>query len=108
MCNLYEQPPEIELTKYLEVQGRLFDLEPYAAGVVAPRRKGVFLRPGKAAGELLGRVGQWGMIRPGSPRPKPGDRPHSTNNARVESITEKVTFRGAWNAGHRCLADPEP
>lgn len=103
MCNLYEQPPEIQLAEYLEVQGRLFDLEPYKPGHVGPRGNGIFLRHGKDPSSLDGRVGKWGMIRPGSPPPKPGQKPYSTNNARIESIAEKQTFRASWLGGRRCL-----
>lgn len=116
MCNHYEQPTEAALAKYLEVQGRLFNLEPYEPGDVRPRQWGVFLRPETSSGVLLGRRGQWGLIRPGQPeriaftRPKappgkkaPAPQPLATNNARIESIHSKPTYKAAWRLGQRCL-----
>lgn len=103
MCNLYEQPPEIALAEYLEVQGRLFDLETYEPRPVGPNQWGIFLRPDKSTGALIGRRGQWGMIRPGSPPPRKGEKRYATNNARIESVHEKATFRDAWRRGQRCL-----
>lgn len=116
MCNHYEQPTEAALAHHLEAQGRLFDLEPYDAGSVRPRQWGLFLRPDKSRGVLLGRRGQWGLIRPGQPErvafthPKapPGKKatapkPLSTNNARIESIHTKQTYKAAWLSGQRCL-----
>lgn len=52
------------------------------------------------------------MIRPGQPErldympskvPEKRGRPRSTNNARIEGIEKKVTFRAAWTSGRRCL-----
>jgi len=51
-------------------------------------------------------VGQWGLIPPYAterhPRARDG-RPLMTNNARIEGIEGKPTFRDAWRRGQRCL-----
>lgn len=103
MCNLYEQPPEIALARHIEVSGWLFDVEPYEARTVGPNQWGVFVRPGDRQSSLIGRRGQWGMIRPGSPPPRPGEKRYATNNARIEGVHERATFKGAWTKGQRCL-----
>lgn len=89
---------------------------------VGPFDQGLFLRS-DGAGGALGEFGQWGMIRPGAltrrefvePKPRPGPapddavrrpkaaKPRQTNNARIETIAQRPTFRGAWSAGRRCL-----
>jgi putative SOS response-associated peptidase YedK len=77
-------------------------LADYGARTVGPFGQGVFLRPGPDS-DVIGQLGQWAMIRPGSPPPKPGEKRYNTNNARIESITDKPTYRQAWAAGRRCL-----
>lgn len=77
------------------------------APVLGPRSPGVFVVQG-----LQPQVGQWGMIPPGSPErvprkaPRPGQKKGdilATNNARSEDMRKRLTFRGAWAAGQRCL-----
>lgn len=86
-------------------------LEDYDAHTVGPFGQGLFVRPGES-GELVGQLGQWGMIRPGQPEridympsktPGKRGRPRSTNNARLEDILKRPTFTHAWKAGKRCL-----
>lgn len=72
-----------------------------ASRPVGPFGAGLFLR--SVDGVMNGTVGQWGLIRPKSPAPKPGDKRYNTNNARIESISEKPTYRYAWKSGKRCL-----
>lgn len=110
MCNLYHVSPKGDLTTYF----RSLPPDGLVEAPVGPFGSGVFLR--RVDGELVGTLGQWGLIRPGQPeridylqpRPDPGGkvrkpRPRSTNNARIEGIDAKPTFKAAWKAGQRCL-----
>ena len=110
MCNLYHVSPKGDLTTYF----RALPPEGLVAGPVGPFGVGAFLR--RVDGELRCTLGQWGLIRPGQPEridylpAKPGPsgktlkpRPRSTNNARIEGIESKPTFKAAWKAGQRCL-----
>ncbi|TAL65825.1 MAG: DUF159 family protein [Burkholderiaceae bacterium] len=100
MCNLYESPtPEqiaVEFGVSAPVQGDLW------AKTIAPLKPGPFI---PANGVM--RVGQWGMIPPGSATRRPVNprtvRPLSTNNARREGMATAMTYRGPWKAGQRCL-----
>ena len=78
------------------------DWHPRAVG---PFQTGAFLVAG-GEGELRAVVGQWGMIRPGQSARLP-ERHYQTNNARVESVSEKPTYRHAWARGQRCLIPAE-
>ena len=74
-------------------------MKPYKARV-GPRDDAPFITRDKLI------VGQWGMIRPGSPERIAKDqrgRPLMTNNARTEGIDKKPTFRDAWKHAQRCL-----
>lgn len=103
MCNLYEPSNHAAVEAYLADQQLEFELPGFdVARPVGPRGTGLFVRA-DGSKRLRGQMGQWGMIRPKSPAPKPGDRPYQTNNARIESIAEKPTYRHAWRAGQRCL-----
>lgn len=72
---------------------------------VGPFQTGAFLVAG-GEGELRAVVGQWGMIRPGQPARVPEKR-YQTNNARIESVAERPTYRHAWARGQRCLIPAE-
>lgn len=103
MCNLYCMTPKGEAEKFLGTIG--VDLEDYEATTVGPYQMGLFVKPGKHPDttRLVGRLGQWGMIRPESKARRPAARAILTNNARIEDITERVTYVGAWRKGQRCL-----
>lgn len=97
MCNVYEPATE----DYLHAEWKQFEavMRPYKERV-GPRGDAPFVMPHGW------RIGQWGMIRPGSPERIPIDqrgRPLMTNNARIESMAEKPTYRDAWKSGKRCL-----
>lgn len=107
MCNLYNVSPKDAFVVAFRRDYR----QQWEAGTVGPNQTGVFIRPG-LDGELEAHAGQWGMIRPGQPDridylpskvPDKRGRPRSTNNARIEGIEKKVTFREAWSKGRRCL-----
>ena len=100
MCNRYHPTSRAHLN-----QRQLFDPQyqvqgPEYALSIGPRQNGPFIKP---TGEIV--VGQWGMIRPGSPErpPMKNGRPLMTNNARSETIATAPTYRDAWKKGQRCL-----
>ena len=110
MCNLYHVTPKGDLQVYLAKHSRDWQVPDYELRTVGPLQAGIFLR--SAGNDVVGQVGQWGLIRPGQPErvdylpskvPGKRGRPRSTNNARVEGIEKKVTFRKAWATGQRCL-----
>ena len=72
---------------------------------VGPFGEGVFLRQ-ESNWDLVAHVGQWGLIRPGQTARIPEKR-YQTNNARIESVAERPTFRHAWARGQRCLIPAE-
>lgn len=103
MCNLYTMTEKGEAERFLGSIG--VDLQEYTATTVGPYQTGLFVRPGKGSDttKLVGRLGQWGMIKPGSATRRPTSRAILTNNARIEDLTERITYRGAWRKGQRCL-----
>lgn len=103
MCNLYNMTEKGEAERFLGTIG--VDLEDYSATTVGPFQTGLYVKPDKSSDttRLVGRLGQWGMIRPGSPERRPEVRSMLTNNARIESISQRPTYRKAWKEGHRCL-----
>jgi len=110
MCNLYHVSPKGDFAAYVGGQARAWVVPEYEMLTVGPNQDGVFFRADGQ--EVIGQIGQWGMIRPGQPERidylpskvagKRG-RPRSTNNARIEGIEKKVTFKAAWVSGKRCL-----
>jgi putative SOS response-associated peptidase YedK len=103
MCNLYNMTPKGEAEKFLGQIG--IDLEDYEATTVGPFQTGLFVKPGKHPDttKLVGRLGQWGMIQPGAATHRPASRAILTNNARIEDIKQRITYRGAWKNAQRCL-----
>jgi putative SOS response-associated peptidase YedK len=116
MCNLYsptaKNDVEVFVRRMVRNSLRMNDFD--ASKTVGPFGTGAFIRAD--GNDLLGQVGQWGLIRPGQseridyikPKPVPGKkapapRPRSTNNARIEGIESKPTFADAWRNGRRCL-----
>lgn len=110
MCNLYHVSAKDDFEVYLRQQAADWTLVEFEARTVGPNQPGVFFR---AAGDtVLGQVGQWGLIRPGQPEridylpskvPGKRGRPRSTNNARIETVATRPTFKDAWLKGRRCL-----
>ena len=96
MCNLYQMAPRDHVERYFRAA-----VPEVAAVAVGPFGTGLFLRP--ADGHLQGVIGQWGMIQPGARTRRPGSRAILTNNARVETLAARPTYRAAWAAGQRCL-----
>lgn len=97
MCNLYHMSPREHVERYFRLQ--LPDA--YREVAVGPFNTGCFVRSGP--GGLQAVMGQWGMIAPGSRDRRPASRAILTNNARLESIDSRPTYRTAWRQGQRCL-----
>lgn len=111
MCNLYHVSEKEEFERFLRKIGEDgWRVPDYGMRTVGPNQPGVYFRPDVDG--MVGQVGQWGLIRPGQPERlaylpskvegKRG-RPISTNNARLETVATKPTYRAAWAARHRCL-----
>ena len=100
MCNLYNLTTKGTAERAVGAAGRCIQLSDYEQRTVGPLQAGVFIRPGDD--DLVGQLGQWGLIRPGQPARMPEKR-YQTNNARIESVAEKPTYRHAWARGQRCL-----
>jgi putative SOS response-associated peptidase YedK len=94
MCNLYTPVSAHRLNAQL---GK--DMVQTWLAYVAPLKLGPYI---KQAGEV--KVGQWGMIPPGSKLSKPFG---ATNNARRESLSSKKTYAPSWLNGMRCLIPAE-
>jgi putative SOS response-associated peptidase YedK len=110
MCNLYHVSPKGDFATYIARHAERWMVPDYDMRTVGPNQDGVFFRAADA--DVVGQVGQWGMIRPGQPErvdylpskvPGKRGRPRSTNNARIEGIEKKVTFKAAWTSCRRCL-----
>lgn len=103
MCNRYE-PASRQYVLQFWAQDEP-SLKPYKGGI-GPRDDGPFITPKGA------QVGQWGMIRPGSPEriqraaPKKEGRLGEilmTNCARADRMQTAPTYRDAWKNDQRCL-----
>jgi len=111
MCNLYHVSPRDQFETYIARHASRWTWPADELRTVGPYQPGVYLR--QVDGAMVGCVGQWGLIRPGQPEridylpskvPGKRGRPRSTNNARIETVATRPTFRAAWRAGQRCLA----
>jgi putative SOS response-associated peptidase YedK len=102
MCNTYE-PASLD---YLNQEWHAH-LNASGSRSLAPFKQRVFPRdngPFITSDRIL--VGQWGLIRKGARervQKNAKGRPISTNNARIESVATKPTYRDAWKNGQRCL-----
>ena len=67
MCNLYNMTSKGTAERYLGSTGASVDVEDFAPATVGPFQTGLMVRPGLPgeSAQLVGRMGQWGMIRPG-------------------------------------------
>ena len=105
MCNRYT-PSRLDDPVFAHL-GRLNpNLPPGLPGRIGPHGLGPFVRPAGHGQGLEAVIGQWGLIRPGSPQRRAvakDGRPLLTNNARSETMARLPTFRNAWARGQRCL-----
>ena len=97
MCNLYHLSPKVEVANYF----RTLLPDSYLEAAVGPFGTGAFLKAG--ASGLQAVMGQWGMVAQGSRTRRPSSKAILTNNARVETVATKWTYKDAWRAGRRCL-----
>ena len=100
MCNLYHVSAKEEIERHFRasVRGEV------PQGPVGPFGRGVLIRSDpQASGERIAIAGQWGMIAPRASQARPASRSILTNNARIESVAERPTYRDAWASGRRCL-----
>ena len=97
MCNLYHLAPRDALQTYFRVELP----EAYREAAVGPYGAGLFVHD--VGQGLRATWGQWGMVPPGSRTRRPASRSILTNNARAEGLSTRPTYRGAWQAGRRCL-----
>lgn len=97
MCNVYGPAGPRMVTERFDAQLRL-PVEPWKPGL-GPWGRGPFVRMHNGLREAV--VGQWALI--GDNDRQAQSRPRMTNNARVEGIATKPTFRGPWARGQRCL-----
>ena len=117
MCNLHHVASENSLENYIRRRvGKVKLPDSYPPKPrVGPFDTGMFM-VADGEGGLVGRLGQWGMIRPGQqerieyrerPSKKPGGKPVREpmlkNNARMETVAKSPAFRDAWKNGRRCL-----
>ncbi|MCV2358410.1 SOS response-associated peptidase [Paucibacter sp. TC2R-5] len=103
MCNLYHVSSKQEIERHFRLIVAAGTALPEGTGVaVGPFGQGVMIRA-NAAGERQAVAGQWGMIAPHALQPRPASRAILTNNARIESVAERPTYRDAWALGRRCL-----
>jgi putative SOS response-associated peptidase YedK len=96
MCNVYGPAGPRMVSERFQL--RLPLTESYKPGI-GPWGRGPYLR--LQDGELAAVVGQWALI--GDRDRKADNRPRMTNNARFEELAQKVTYRGPWERGQRCL-----
>ena len=97
MCNLYHMAPRDHVERYFRAQLP----DGYHEAAVGPYNSGLILRAAPAGLQAL--MAQWGMIAPGARARRPDSRAILTNNARVESVATRPTYRDAWRSGQRCL-----
>lgn len=100
MCNLYHIAPPAQLELFFRAASS--EPPPPADVYVGPYGPGMFLRP-SAGGGLVTIAGQWGMIDPDGKVRRPHSKTILTNNARIESIAQRKSYRRAWHSGQRCL-----
>lgn len=107
MCNLYNASPKEEVERYFRASVKHGSLgSAYPTAPVGPFGSGVFIRAGQSSQNHFEReavLGQWGMIAPGAHSRRPDSRSILTNNARIEGVAQRPTYRAAWARGQRCL-----
>lgn len=98
MCNRYVSLEEAGIERFWHI-GR--DNQPrWWADEIFPRAQGPFVRNAGGTQERQLVVGQWGLIPWFEKSPK---LTYSTNNARIENIATKASFKQSWLQGKRCI-----
>ncbi len=112
MCSHYEALRQWEnYVKFFHVtnpntQGKL-DMWPRYPGAFIRKPPEWFLDPhDEAIPEAEAVIGRWGLV-PWSLRPDPDEitaaMKRSTFNARIEDVSKRFSFRGAWKRGQKCI-----
>jgi putative SOS response-associated peptidase YedK len=97
MCNRYAPATPDVVLAYLESTPPPVEYRPG----LGPCQDGPFIRQRNGARET--QVGVWDLIADtAKQRPRPGA--FMTNNCRSETVATKVTFKGPWARGQRCIA----
>jgi putative SOS response-associated peptidase YedK len=102
MCNRYVAPDVAEMERFWHI-GRHNQPKWWKTAEVFPRAPGPFIRsePDESGQPRLTLVvGQWGLIPWFA---KSSSLTYSTNNARVEDIENKASFKQSWRDGKRCI-----
>lgn len=99
MCNLYHMAPKEQVERFF----RAMLPAGYREAAVGPYNQGLMLRRGPPGADVQAVMAQWGMIAPGARARRPESRAILTNNARIETIASRPTYRDAWRRGQRCL-----
>jgi len=96
MCNRYVTPSQAEIERDWHIgrqnPPRWWELE------IHPRSPGPFVRASGGDRELV--LGQWALIPHFA---KTARLPYQTNNARIEGLANKASFRQPWLRGQRCI-----
>ncbi len=100
MCTRYVSPAQAAIERYWRLEPGQMQI--WAGASVFPRAPGAFVRRAvhdpSASRELV--VGPWGLIPWFAKEPR---LPYSTNNARVEEIASKASYKQPWSRGQRCI-----
>lgn len=103
MCNRYAPPRPDDVVQRWRPRQEVVN---FPAGPIFPRTPGPFIRAARkserAQRDLV--VGQWGLIPWFA---KTQTLTYSTNNARVEGIEGKASFKQPWLRGQRCVIPAE-
>lgn len=97
MCNRYVSPAQAEIERFWHI-GRQ---NPWRGQIeIFPRAQGPFLRTSGDDHTLELVVGQWGLIPWFA---KTATLAYATNNARLEELCDKASYKQPWSRGQRCI-----
>jgi putative SOS response-associated peptidase YedK len=107
MCNLYHLSPKGAVEQYIGKQLRTYLPDYDETKPIGPFQTGFIIRSAQQGErdnyDAVGTAAQWGMIQPKAKTRRPESRVILTNNARIEGIDKRITYRDAWQNNQRCL-----